>query len=77
MYETVIVGAGPGGTGPLIWAAQHGQLPDWLSSGVALVDQAPSIGGSLHRYTITRPEPCVTVRPRLSTRKRQHQVPQS
>ena len=57
MYETVIVGAGPGGTGPLIWAAQHGHLPDWLSSGVALIDQAPSIGGSLHRYTIGSDSP--------------------
>ncbi len=57
MYETVIVGAGPGGTGPLIWAAQHGQLPDWLNAGVALVDRSPTIGGTLAKYTIGSDSP--------------------
>ena len=52
MYETVIVGAGPGGTGPLICAAQQGSLTDWLQAGVAIVDQAPWIGGTLFRYAI-------------------------
>ena len=52
MYETVIVGAGPGGTGPLICAAQQGSLTDWLEAGVAIVDQGSRIGGSLHRYAI-------------------------
>lgn len=57
MYETVIVGAGPGGTGPLIWAAQHGQLTDWLKSGVALIDQAAVIGGTLTKYLIGSDSP--------------------
>lgn len=57
MYETVIVGAGPGGTGPLIWAAQHGYLVDWLNAGVALIDQAPIIGGTLTKYSIGSDSP--------------------
>jgi hypothetical protein len=52
MYETVIVGAGPGGTGPLVCAAQQGRLIDWLESGVAIVDQSMHIGGTLGRYTV-------------------------
>lgn len=57
MYETVIVGAGPGGTGPLIWAAQHGYLTDWLDSGVALIDRSPIIGGTLTKYSIGSDSP--------------------
>src|SRR6476619_2975570 len=30
LLSSVIVGGGPGGLGPLVWAAQHGHLPDWL-----------------------------------------------
>lgn len=52
MLETLIVGAGPGGTGPLVWAAQIGALQAWLNSGVALVDCSPTIGGTLDRYII-------------------------
>lgn len=52
MLKTLIVGAGPGGTGPLIWAAQIGALHAWLDSGVALVDGSAAIGGTLGRYIV-------------------------
>ncbi len=52
MRASLIVGAGPGGMGPLVWAAQQGLLKDWLRSGVALFDRRKAIGGTLGRYTI-------------------------
>lgn len=52
MYATAILGGGPGGTGPLIWAAQTGKLHDWLIRGVAVVDRAPDMGGTLGKYNI-------------------------
>ena len=52
VYETVIVGGGPAGTGPLVWAARHGRLADWLNSGVALVEQSEALGGSLGQYPL-------------------------
>ena len=52
MLKTLILGAGPGGTGPLIWAAQIGALQGWLNAGVALVDSSAAIGGTLGRYII-------------------------
>lgn len=52
MLTTLILGAGPGGTGPLIWAAQIGALQAWLDSGVALVDGNAAIGGTLGQYII-------------------------
>lgn len=52
MLKTLILGAGPGGTGPLIWAAQIGALQAWLKSGVALVDSNAAIGGTIGRYII-------------------------
>jgi hypothetical protein len=51
MYEAVIIGAGPAGTGPLLWAAQHGLLGDWLDSGVAVVERDRP-GGSLGEYAL-------------------------
>src|SRR5579871_1108053 len=52
MRATLIIGAGPGGTGPLVWAAQNGVLAPWLSSGVTMVDDGPDMGGTLGRYII-------------------------
>jgi hypothetical protein len=52
VYETVILGGGPAGTGPLVWAARHGQLDAWLDSGVALVEQGEELGGSLGQYPL-------------------------
>lgn len=52
VYETVILGGGPAGTGPLLWAARHGWLDAWLDSGVALVEQAEELGGSLGEYPL-------------------------
>jgi hypothetical protein len=52
MHSTMIVGAGPGGTGPLIWAAQHGKLNDWLEQGVLVLDRSEQMGGTIGRYII-------------------------
>ena len=52
MRATLILGAGPGGTGPLVWAAQHGVLTSWLASGLTVVDAGPVMGGTLGRYII-------------------------
>lgn len=52
MLETLILGAGPGGTGPLVWAAQIGALRSWLNAGVMLVDRSDAIGGTIGRYII-------------------------
>lgn len=50
--STIIVGGGPGGLGPLLWAAQRGCLEAWLDRGVALVEQSGRLGGNLGRYGI-------------------------
>src|SRR5687768_4867642 len=52
MQASLILGAGPGGTGPLVWAAQNGLLNDWLASGVTIFDRREKIGGTLGRYII-------------------------
>jgi len=52
LLSSVIIGGGPGGLGPLVWAAQHGHLPDWLDDGVAIVERSGRLGGSLGRYGI-------------------------
>lgn len=52
MFETMILGAGPGGTGALLWAAREGRLGEWLDRGVAIVDQRSSMGGTLGRYAL-------------------------
>jgi hypothetical protein len=52
MFGSLILGAGPGGTGPLVWAAQNGKLQSWLTAGVAIVDRSDSMGGTLGRYAI-------------------------
>lgn len=50
--STIILGGGPGGTGPLVWAAQTGFLDAWLDQGIVLVDSQPQLGGTLGRYAI-------------------------
>jgi hypothetical protein len=52
IYETVILGGGPAGTGSLVWAARHGLLGTWLDGGVAVVEQRSRLGGSLGRYAV-------------------------
>ena len=52
MLSSVIIGGGPGGLGPIIWAAQHGLLPAWLDRGVAVVERQAYLGGTLGRFGI-------------------------
>jgi phytoene dehydrogenase-like protein len=49
---SIIIGGGPGGLGPLIWAAQNGLLPDWLDRGVTVVERQGHLGGTLERFGI-------------------------
>src|SRR5690348_11919126 len=50
--ETIILGAGPAGTGALVWAARNGLLGDWLDAGIAVVEQSESLGGTMGRYAL-------------------------
>jgi hypothetical protein len=52
MLSSIIIGGGPGGLGPLVWAAQHGLLPDWLDRGVAVIERQAHLGGTLGRFGI-------------------------
>jgi hypothetical protein len=52
MLSSIIIGGGPGGLGPLIWAAQQGLLPDWLNRGVAIMERQDHLGGTLGRFGI-------------------------
>ena len=52
MRGSLIVGAGPGGTGPLVWAAQRGELDAWLKTGLIVLDGASGMGGTIGRYVI-------------------------
>jgi hypothetical protein len=52
MLSSIIIGGGPGGLGPLIWAAQKGLLPDWLDRGVVVVERQAHLGGTLGRFGI-------------------------
>jgi hypothetical protein len=51
-FSSIVVGGGPGGLGPLLWAAQHGLLESWLEQGVALVERTGRLGGTLGCYGI-------------------------
>jgi hypothetical protein len=52
MLSSLVIGGGPGGLGPLIWAAQNGSLPDWLDRGVAVIERQGHLGGTLGRFGI-------------------------
>lgn len=52
IQASIIIGGGPGGMGPLLWAAQTGNLDSWLRQGVSLVDRQDCLGGTLGRYAI-------------------------
>jgi hypothetical protein len=55
-FEAVILGGGPAGTGPLVWAAQNGQLGAWLDRGIAVVERSKS-GSSLGQYALNADSP--------------------
>jgi hypothetical protein len=57
MYGLIILGGGPAGTGPLVWAAQHGKLAWLLERGVAIVERSGKFGGSLDGYVINADSP--------------------
>ncbi|NJM42071.1 MAG: hypothetical protein HC853_15635 [Anaerolineae bacterium] len=52
-FRSLIVGAGGGGTGPLVYAAQQGLLDSLLDSGLAIIDRQCQMGrGSIGQYVI-------------------------
>ncbi|MEH2155529.1 hypothetical protein [Nostoc sp.] len=53
IYNTLIVGAGPAGTGPLILAARKNKLAEFLDLGVAILDKHTQMGrGCLGDYIV-------------------------
>ena len=52
MLSSIIIGGGPGGLGPLVWAAQQGLLPAWLDRGLVVVERQAHLGGTLGRFGI-------------------------
>lgn len=52
-FRTVIIGGGPSGTGPLVYGAWSGRLPELLGRGVALVENSDQLcSGRLGHYQI-------------------------
>jgi hypothetical protein len=52
-FRSLIVGAGGGGTGPLVYAAQRGLLNSLLDSGLVIIDRQCQMGrGSIGQYVI-------------------------
>jgi Pyridine nucleotide-disulphide oxidoreductase len=50
---TLVIGAGPGGVGPLAWAARHGMLAPWCRRGLLLADAGSEVGSvALGRYRL-------------------------
>jgi hypothetical protein len=53
VFKTLIIGAGPAGTGPLVNAQQRGILSQTLDEGVAIVDRTAVMGGgNIGQYII-------------------------
>ncbi|MCP6756529.1 hypothetical protein NL533_33385, partial [Klebsiella pneumoniae] len=53
VFKTLILGAGPAGTGPLVNAQQRGLLPQMLDEGIAIVDRDGHMGsGSIGQHII-------------------------
>jgi hypothetical protein len=60
-FYTLIVGAGPAGTGPLVNAMQRGELGALLESGICIVDRTAWMGrGSIGQYVINSDTFCNT-----------------
>ena len=52
-FGTIFVGAGPGGTGPIVAAVKQNQLTELLNSPIAVVDRGHAFGaGAIGRYVI-------------------------
>ncbi|MDZ8186152.1 MAG: hypothetical protein RMX96_15020 [Nostoc sp. ChiSLP02] len=53
IYNTLIVGAGSAGTGPLIFAARKNKLQEFLDLGVAILDKGTQMGsGCIGNYIV-------------------------
>ncbi|KNC67060.1 hypothetical protein AC626_13215 [Pseudoalteromonas rubra] len=53
-FQTVIIGGGPAGTGPLVYGGWSGRLAELLDRGVALVEQSSELCvGKLSKYQVT------------------------
>ena len=52
MLGTLIAGGGPAGLGPLIAAARLGELDNWLTQGLAVVEKGNAWGGAIGGYSL-------------------------
>lgn len=53
VYQTVVLGSGPAGIGPLICALQQGRLTELLDRGIAFLDRGNAMGrGTIGQYII-------------------------
>lgn len=60
-FKTLIIGAGPAGTGPLVCALQQGRLETLLDTGIAIVDRTDQMGrGVIGQYSINSDTLCNT-----------------
>lgn len=60
-FQTLILGAGPAGTGPLVNAMQKGKLAELLDTGICIVDRGEYMGrGSIGQYIINSDTYCNT-----------------
>jgi hypothetical protein len=50
--STIVLGAGPGGIGPLIYAAQNGLLDRWLDRGVTVIERRAAASSALSQYAL-------------------------
>ena len=57
-YDTIIIGGGPAGLGPLVAASKSGQLDAVLDKGVCVIEKGPTIGGgAFNNYSINSDTP--------------------
>jgi hypothetical protein len=52
MFKLAIVGGGPAGMGPLVWAAQAEKLAAWLNDGIVLIEETEVLGGNIGKYIV-------------------------
>lgn len=52
MHATLFLGAGPAGLGPLVFAAQTGQLAAWLDRGIGVIERRAAPAPALSGYAL-------------------------
>jgi hypothetical protein len=52
LASTIVLGAGPGGLGPLVYAGQSGLLDRWLERGVVVLERRARASSALSQYAL-------------------------